>query len=418
METHLFTSAAANYLPKVRVLLQSLRELHPEWTLHLALADQLSEGVELRGEPIDSVLHISELGIPNWKGWAFCHSIVELSTAIKPFALAHLLRQPGTRQVLYLDPDIVAFSRLDEIIRALEESNIILTPHQTVPERTLASIIDNEIGSSLQHGVYNLGFIAVAATQVGHDFAEWWSRRVYHFCRAEIAHGLFTDQRWIDLAPAFFEGVAIMRSPRFNVAPWNLTTRTVSKDDAGGYLVNGEPLGFYHFTGFDSGAHRSMARKNGGKNKTVTELIEWYTAQTENVADGGSATKARWAFACFDDGTPISADQRIVYRERVDLQRAFPDPFETTGYLAWWNMQGKLEYPGLFLEDQRPAALLKIKSRLTPGYLGGSERTDWLKFTQLMRAALEPKVGIQLGRKGWEVLRTEGFSGIKRRFQN
>jgi hypothetical protein len=416
MQTHVFTSAAVNYLPKVRLLLQSLRNLHPEWKLHLALADQLGEGANLCEESVDSVLHIGELGIPHWKGWAFCHSIVELSTAIKPFALAHLLRYPGAHKVIYLDPDIVAFSRLDEILDALDESNIVLTPHQTVPERTLATIIDNEIGSSLQHGIYNLGFIAVAATQVGHDFAEWWSRRVYHFCRADIPHGLFTDQRWIDLVPAFFEGVAIMRSPRFNVAPWNLSTRTVSKDDSGGYLVNGEPLGFYHFTGFDSGAHRSMATKNGGKNKSVVELIDWYTAQT-NIAKGAVLETRPWAFAAFDDGTPIGAAQRIVYRERVDLQRAYPDPFESAGYLAWWNMQGKLEYPELFVEEQRTAALLKIRSRLTPGFLGGSERTDWLKLTQLMRASLEPKVGMQLGKKGWEILRTEGFSGVKRRFQ-
>ena len=34
---HVFTSAAANYLPKVKVLLDSLAEPHPDWPRHMLL---------------------------------------------------------------------------------------------------------------------------------------------------------------------------------------------------------------------------------------------------------------------------------------------------------------------------------------------------------------------------------------------
>lgn len=302
-EIHVFTSAAFNYIPKVRMLFQSIRKYHPEWTIHLALADEKRPEIDLSNEPFDEIVSVSELDIPDWKGWAYCHTIVELATAIKPFMLARLLQLPGCKKVIYLDPDTVVFSRLDDILAALDTANVVLTPHQTKPETSLSAVMDNEI-CSLKHGVYNLGFCAVAATDVGLSFAKWWGERIYHFCRADIPNGLFTDQRWIDLVPAFFSDVAIMRSSRHNVATWNLTTREFTVDEQGNYFVDGEPLGFYHFTGFDSGAHRIMATKNAGENSDVHKLINWYDDQTKNLAQDPLA-KVSWAYGLHSDGSPI-----------------------------------------------------------------------------------------------------------------
>lgn len=413
-EIHVFTSAAFNYIPKVRLLFRSLKRLHPEWRLHLVLADKLHPEIDLSEEPFDEITPVADLEIPNWLGWAFCHTIVELATAIKPFMLAHLLARPGCRKVIYLDPDTVAFSRLDDIVEALDESNIVLTPHQTKPEQTLAAVMDNEI-CSLKHGIYNLGFVAVAATDTGKAFANWWGQRIYHFCRADIPNGLFTDQRWIDLVPAFFEGVAIMRSPRHNVSTWNLTTRELSTGADGEYLVDGEPLGFYHFTGFDSGAHRIMAAKNAGGNSVVMSLVDWYQHETEQLASDPLA-KVPWAFGTLSDGTPIERACRIIYRERVDLQQAFPDPFDANGFNAWWTTQGRIEYGDLFSPDRAKGALDKVLSQLTPGFRGGNAEWDWGKVRGLLRVAMSnPTKGFEIGRRGWEILKNEGLTGIKRR---
>jgi hypothetical protein len=413
-EIHVFTSAAFNYIPKVRMLFQSLRRLHPEWRLHLALADELRPDIDLSAEPFDEVCSVSDLEIPDWRGWAYCHTIVELATAIKPFMLARLLQLQGSKKVIYLDPDTVAFSRLDDIVEALDAANIVLTPHQTKPEQTLAAVMDNEI-CSLKHGIYNLGFVAVAATDTGLDFANWWSQRVYHFCRADIPNGLFTDQRWIDLVPAFFSGVAIMRSSRHNVATWNLTTRNLSLSESGQYMVDGEPLGFYHFTGFDSGAHRIMAAKNAGDNAAVHKLVNWYAKQTENLASDPLA-KVPWAYGTYSDGTPITKAQRLVYRERVDLQAIFPDPFDSTTYLSWWNTQGKKEFPDFFNDEKRDLAMAKLSSVLTPGYRGRQMDVNWSRIRGLLRQSLsQPGTGRALGKRGWEILKNEGIQGVKRR---
>lgn len=398
-EIHVFTSAAFNYIPKVRMLFQSLRKLHPQWRLHLVLADELRPNIDLSEEPFDEVLAAADLAIPGWRGWAYCHSIVELATAIKPFMLAHLLKRPGCAKVIYLDPDIVVFSCLDDIVEALDSADIVLTPHQTRPEQSLVAVMDNEI-CSLKHGIYNLGFVAVAASATGREFANWWSKRVYHFCRADIPNGLFTDQRWIDLVPAFFSGVAIMRSSRHNVAPWNLTTRKLSVSEAGQYLVDNEPLGFYHFTGFDSGAHRIMATKNAESNQVVHQLIEWYDNETAVLAQDPLANEP-WAYGTYTDGTPISKAQRLVYRERTDLQVAFPDPFDATTYRIWWDTQGRVEFPDFFCDETHDSAIAKLSSGLTPGYRGGGEpcrlgETVWNFDAVAVSAKVWPR-----SRKAW-----------------
>lgn len=350
-----FTSAATNYLPKVRKLCASIRRHHPEWEIALALADERSPRVDYAAEPLDRVLPLSGLDIPDRTRWAFFHTIVELATAIKPFALLELLADPQVDRVLYFDPDMVLFSRLDDLLADLDRSNLVLTPHLTVPETSLDAVRDNEI-AALKHGVYNLGFLGVRNSAEGRRFARWWADRIYHFCVDDIPAGLFTDQRWVDLAPAFFDGVGILKNPRFNVATWNITQRRLEGGLEDGFEVDGQPLGFYHFTGFDSGAHGVMAGKHAGGNDALAGLIGWY-AREARFDDADPAAAVQWAYGSYQDGSPIPVAHRRVYRMRQDLQDAFPEPFraEAGGLRAWMEGQGPLEHPDLLAKKKRAA---------------------------------------------------------------
>lgn len=353
-KTVAFTSAALNYLPKVRKLCSSIKRFHPEFEVVLALADQRSDTVDLREEPIDRVIALEEIGIPDRLRWTFFHSIVELATAIKPFVLVETLKRPDVDRVIYFDPDMVLFSRLDDMLEQLDQSSIVLTPHLTTPESTLEAIRDNEI-AALKHGVYNLGFLGVRQVPEGRRFAQWWADRIYHFCVADIPNGLFTDQRWIDLAPAFFDGVGILKSPRFNVATWNLSQRQLAGSRFAGFRVDDEPLGFYHFTGFDSGAHQIMATKNAPDNAAVQSLVDWYSEEARFDHDEPVA-KVPWAYGRYSDGTAIPLEHRRIYRSRPDLQQAFDDPFESSperpGLKGWMEQQGPLEYASLAVKKK------------------------------------------------------------------
>jgi hypothetical protein len=407
---HIFTSAAVNYLPKVRMLCRSIRKHHPEATIHLALADERPAWLTTENEPFDSILEIPQLAIPRWRGWAFGHTIVELSTAIKPFAIRHLLARADCDAVVYFDPDMVLFSRVDDILARLEGANVVLTPHQNKPEKSLQAVIDNEL-TSLRMGVFNLGFVGVRNTAEGERFAQWWGERCYEFCRAEVHNGIFTDQKWVNFAPIFFDGVEIIKSSRHNVATWNLTTRTLTGDLAHGFEVDGDPLGFYHFTGFDSGAHKIMAVKNASGNQSVQELIEWYARETA-TRKGDDVEATPWAFARFSDGTRIEKHHRWVYRDRKDLQAAYPDPFDAgtqpMSFLGWCNTEGALRYPEFFNDPKTLAPF--------PSTFG----TAKIKAGMAMRLGLlmlAPRAGKLLRERVMRVLRREGIGGIARRIR-
>jgi len=331
-QIYVYTSAAFNYMPKVRMLFRSLKEHHPEFKFILALSDKTEKGHDFSSEPVDEVLPASQLNIPEWQGWAFCHDIVELSTGIKPFALLNLLARPDCSKVIYLDPDIVFFSRFDDILETLEHANLVLTPHQTSPESTLLREFRNEL-LSLNYGIYNLGFLGVNNTEEGQKFAEWWAQRVYHFCRVDTPNGIFTDQKWIDLAPVFFDGVEIIKSSRFNVAPWNLSTRKMTGDLKEGFLVDGEPLGFYHFSNFDGDVHKRSIVDNFYGNKLVMEIIEWYEKEIETLPDDPMA-KIPWAYGMFSNSESITRAQRTIFFRKALLIK----PWEIALLTAFQSM--------------------------------------------------------------------------------
>ena len=114
-----FTSAALNYLPKARLCLGSLRRFHPEFRLCYALADRLPPGTTIEESCVDEVIAVEDLPELAAPGWIFQHSIVELSTGIKGAVLQRLLAREDCEAVLYFDPDIVLFSRLDDLVDRL-----------------------------------------------------------------------------------------------------------------------------------------------------------------------------------------------------------------------------------------------------------------------------------------------------------
>jgi hypothetical protein len=357
---HLVTIAAGNYIPKVRVLFQSVRKHHPDWKLHVVISDEGDHDAALARVGHDEVHYLAELGIPNWRRWAFGHALIELATAMKPFALRRLLARPDCQAAVFLDPDIALFSPLHEVVDAFAEADILLTPHLTAPEASLHGVITNELCTS-QHGIYNLGFIGVAAHGEGRRFVDWWAERLYHFCREDIPSGIYTDQRWIDFVPAFFPRHRILRSPRLNVAPWNLGTRRLRGDVAAGLTADGEPLGFYHFSQVDGVANDAATASQAA----AMELVSWYRRETEPFAHEKVSAPA-WKLGVYDNGRPILLEQRRVYRLRDDLQRAFADPYSAGpgSYAAWWDRNAKREYPDLFVTAKKRAAMQRLLSAI------------------------------------------------------
>lgn len=335
-EVHCFTSASFSYLDRVRVLAETLREHNPEWRLWLCLVDQEPPGFDFDpvSEGLAGVVRVTELGIPDLQRELFTHDIVELCTAVKGQMLCRLL-EGGAKKVVYLDPDIAVFGSLIEIETLLDSYDVLLTPHQLEPDDEANTVIDNEMGS-LKYGIYNLGFFAVSATQEGRRFACWWRDRLLKHCYDDVPNGLFTDQRWCDLAPAFFQGLHILRNPGFNVASWNLSRRPISIERDGSVRAGGHPLGFFHFTKITWVGETMLERYAQGRIE-VFELISWYRRRLK--AHAPANLPARWyAYANYNEGGLIPRSHRRLYRDRIDLQLEYPNPF-AAGPAVFDNLQ-------------------------------------------------------------------------------
>lgn len=378
-DTHVYTSITANYLPKARVLAESVKRADPAAVFHVVLCDNTPVGFDLSGEPFDSLLFVEDLIHANLAGWVFGHSVVELCTAVKGPALQYLFNECGADRVFYFDPDIVVFGRLDELEQELSDGSVLLTPHLTAPDSTDMGILDNEV-ASLLHGVFNLGFVGVRNEPEGRRFAQWWSQRLLKYCHDDLPRGLFTDQKWVDLAPCFFDGVKILRSPAFNVATWNIANRRATGSIAAGIRINDEPLGFYHFSGFDSGDQFTMLQRYGTESPVLHELREWYVAECERHGQSQlGALPAKYSF--FSNGEPIERGQRLLYRQRVDLQRTFPNPFVVSGrdcYKAWYEAHpGEHPPTGLVaISPQAPLAAVfaELARQFNARIVAGPER--------------------------------------------
>lgn len=356
-----FTSCTNNYIPKARVLASTLKSFHPDWTFCLLLGETPPEGFSLESEPFDRLVTFDQLEIPAYHSWLFRHRVVEICTAAKGPALYHFLVREKHEKVIYLDPDIMVCNTLATLDTLLDEHSLLLTPHQLAPQETAQSIMDNEL-CVMKYGVFNLGFVAAAARGDGPKFARWWRNRLLEYCYDDIPRGLFTDQRWCDLAPAFFPELHIVRDPGCNAASWNLTDRKITRTTDGTFMANDTPLRFYHFTGFDSGAGDAMTARYAKDMPAVHELWALYRERLMSLGHA-ELGKLRWAHMQFSDGTPITDAMRLTYRSREDIQHAFPDPFTRPGYLEWFLAEQQItKHPGIHRYQRKVISILhKIK---------------------------------------------------------
>jgi len=241
INTCFFTICSKNFIAYARTLYFSLKSQYPDLSFYVALCDTC-QGLDK--QPFE-IVEISDLNIPDLEGMANRYNITELNTAIKPFVFEYLFGRTERQQVVYLDPDILVVSRLIEVERAFKGgASAVLTPHILQPAENV-EVHDQKM---LQFGIYNLGFIALCNTPEVRNTVAWWGRRLEQQCVIRLEEGLFVDQKWADLLPAFIDRVHILRHPGYNVAYWNLSQRKVCLEN-GQWFVNREPLRFVHFSG-------------------------------------------------------------------------------------------------------------------------------------------------------------------------
>ncbi len=235
------TIIAPNYLPQAFALIASIRVQYPATPFFLLVTDECNaENIE--SQSINWV-KVGDLPIGNEElDWlSSYYDVVEFATALKPFLLRHLLNL-NFSSVVFLDPDMILLSKIDDVFSIAERGSIVLTPHRISP--TQVSSLFYTDSTFLQFGTFNLGFVAVGQASI--SFLEWWASKLLYFSTRHVEDLYFTDQKWINLAPAYFD-CTIIKDPGLNLAPWNLDERSLNFVE-GVIYANGVPLRLIHFS--------------------------------------------------------------------------------------------------------------------------------------------------------------------------
>ena len=243
------TICSVNYLAQAKTLGLSVMEHNPGCQFVIGLVDKATPDLLQELSPLE-VIPVENLGIAGFDDMVERYMIVELNTAVKPFYMEHLYgRNPAVEAVIYLDPDILVFQGLTEVVDNLKRYNIVLTPHCCTYDENDPVYGYEE--SMLKTGIYNLGFIGTSRTPETMAFLNWWKRRLAKYCYYRPGSGLFVDQSWAMLASLYFANVFVEKGLGYNMCYWNLPERTLQTIE-GRLLVNGQqPLIFYHFSSHD-----------------------------------------------------------------------------------------------------------------------------------------------------------------------
>ena len=232
------TIASSEYEPMVKLLVDSFFKFHPNSRFIIFSGDEYN--LETMHKPHNLEFRRLDFG-------AISGSKRLFYSKVKPSVLRSLMEEDW-QSIVFLDPDMLVMSSLDEVIDVVVKNSLTLTSHLlNVDEENSIENLDKML---LQAGMFNAGFIGLSQSQKVLDFLRWWESRTANHGILLPNLGFHFDQRWLDLAPGYIEELCVLRDPGVNVAYFNLSKRSIEIDN-GDYVIDGSKLKLIHFSGFD-----------------------------------------------------------------------------------------------------------------------------------------------------------------------
>jgi hypothetical protein len=371
------TIIAKNYVAQARVLARSFAQHHPDGRCWVLVIDDYEGYLDPQTEPF-TILTPAQVGCDEFHEMALRYDVLEISTAVKPWLLRHLLRE-GAPAITYLDPDICVYSSLQTLEDLARAHRLVLTPHNSEPlpdDGERPSQID-----ILLAGVYNLGYVSLGAGPESDKLLGWWQQRLLNDCRVDPLNGYFVDQRWFDLAPGLISDRAIVREPQYNTAYWNINSRQLDYDGER-YTVDGQPLAFFHFSGFDPASpevlSRHQSRVEVSDNPALLRICSEYASA---VMAAGYREARAWPYHLLPAGVEFSRCLRKLHKIGVENHAVEGSPFTEAGcesFLRW-------------LSEQAPGAPVGVNRLLAEVY--GSRQDLHNAFPDITGVDLEPFLG-------------------------
>lgn len=332
------TIICSNYIAYARTQYESLKSLGLGYDYFVYVVDAESPQ-DFSAEPFTVIRPSQLFACDEYTRLAFLFNALELSTNVKPRLLKHLL-QNGYSNVLYFDPDIYIYRDIGSIFKHFSDGSILLTPHSLHPYEGTLRPNDQDL---LIGGTFNLGFIGVSNSPAARHFLDWWEQRCLQLGYNEVRSGLMVDQKWVNLAPCYFDGVRILKDAGYNVAYWNLHERTLSKVKGEWYVNGQQPLTFYHFSGIQFNEHDQISKHQNRYDLNLRkELIPLFEAYRDRLNVNGirETIHCRYRYDRFDNGEGISDIARKLYFTYAD--RVSGDPFSSNNRYYRWLRRNRM----------------------------------------------------------------------------
>ncbi len=300
------TIATPDRAAQSRILARSARSCHPDARLVVLALDGAPQIFE---DAYDLVITVNQLSLSCLADMRFRYSTAELCFALKPWVMQHLFEKLPDEPIYYFDSDIEIFTPLVEAGAALAEgANLVLIPH------ILGPALDQAAEEALlRSGTFNGGFLAVAPTPQGRAFVAWWGERLRVGGTLE---GTCGDQKWLDLAPSIFDGVAILRHPGYNFAFWNAHERPLGCLN-GVWTAAGQSLRFVHYTRWnlqEQDCEQYLAQHFRGDCQPFAGLFADYQKKVrEEDLFGGELSRGIYGEVLAPSGKPVPDLVRNAY---------------------------------------------------------------------------------------------------------
>lgn len=284
------TIIAKNYLAQARCLAASFLKHHPTGRMYVLLVDTVGNYFDPAREPFE-LITVDQLSITALPEMKLRYNVRELATAVKPYFLEYLFKQRGIDRVCYFDPDIRLYDSIQPLWEKLATHAAVLTPHILGPLDE--EHLPNEF-SILQAGTYNLGFLGLRQNPQTMNFLHWWQERLIKYSHGRPQQWQHFDQKWVDLLPGFVDDVAIERSAGYNAAYWDVSSRHLTHNGTN-YLVNGTPLVFWHFSGYDPAHPHIISRhQNRFSFAGLPVLQQLFNQYRQELMHFGHETISQW----------------------------------------------------------------------------------------------------------------------------
>jgi hypothetical protein len=326
-----YNVSTINYLWQAENLAQSFLKYNPDYRFFVCIIDKIPQNWHEKNYQFSfEIIWIDEIKIDIWTKMVEYYTTFELVMSTKPFVSEYLFQKYEPQLVISLDSDMLIFDNFAYIEQQLDTYNIFITPHCHTPMPYLSTIdkVTSEFSYMapyedrvmLHVGIYNLGFFAIKNSPETINFRNWWMDRCRHQCYVGSRVGLFGEQLWVNLVPIYFEKVCILNHLGYNVGPWSLHERTITKKDNKFFINDTFPLVIYHYTGYTPDDPDKVAKwipLTLAARPDLKEVFELYHKTFENLKYE-ELRKIPCAFIA--EKQQIIASKKVIWKEPIQYK--------------------------------------------------------------------------------------------------